>query len=241
MDYDLKGKVALITGAARGIGLVLAEDLAAQGVKVCGTDIRGDRLKREMDRIADQHGVETLAVTADAGRQKQVAELVGQIMTAWQQIDILVNNAGIRRIGPVYETTADNWDDVHTSNLRSQYLCTKEVLRQGMLERNEGVIIFMSSGSGLRGEKGSSAYCASKFGVTGLAQSVAKDLKQTKIRCTAIMPGMVWTPMAEESEYADKDVDWLDSGQVSNAVLFCIKQDPDTVIPELQIYHRSQI
>jgi 3-oxoacyl-[acyl-carrier protein] reductase len=99
----------------------------------------------------------------------------------------------------------------------------------------------ISSGSGLRGEKGSSAYCASKFGVTGFAESVAKDLKHTKIRTSTIMPGMIWTPMAEESEMAEADVEWLPSDQVSKAILFCIKQDPDTIIPELRIYHRAQI
>ena len=118
---------------------------------------------------------------------------------------------------------------------------TREVLNQGMLARDEGVIIFISSGSGIRGEKGSSAYCASKFGVTGFAESVAKDLKHTKIRTSTIMPGMIWTPMAEESEMADADVEWLPSDQVSKAILFCIKQDPDTIIPELRIYHRAQI
>ena len=110
-----------------------------------------------------------------------------------------------------------------------------------MLARNEGVIIFISSDAGKSGGKGSSAYSASKFGVTGFAQSVARDLKETKIRTSAIFPGRVWTPMAAESEYADQDLDWLDPQVVSNAILFCIKQDVDTVIPELQIYHRSQI
>ena len=106
---------------------------------------------------------------------------------------------------------------------------------------HEGVIIFVSSDAGKKGGMGSSAYSASKFGVTGFAESVAKDLKYTKIRSSAIMPGMTWTPMAEESEYADLDMDWLDSLVVANAILFCIKQDVNTVIPELQIYHRSQI
>ena len=74
-----------------------------------------------------------------------------------------------------------------------------------------------------------------------LAEDLAKDLKETKIRTSAIMPGMIWTAMAEESEYADQDVDWLDSSHVSNAILFCIKQNEDTIIPEIQIYHRAQI
>jgi 3-oxoacyl-[acyl-carrier protein] reductase len=241
MDINLTGNSALITGAARGIGLAVAEDLAREGVNVCGTDVRTDLLNREMDRIADRYQVETLAVTANVGVEKQVEEMVQQVYSKWGQIDILINNAGIRRIAPVYETTASVWDEILSANLRGQYLCTREVLKQGMLDRNEGVIIFISSGSGKNGEKGSSAYCASKFGVTGFAESVAKDLKDTKIRTSAIMPGMIWTPMAEESEMADQDVDWLDSGQVSRVVLFCIKQDVNTIIPEIRIYHRSQI
>jgi 3-oxoacyl-[acyl-carrier protein] reductase len=241
MENELTGKVALVTGAARGIGLVVAEDLARAGVRVCGTDVRADLLRQEMDRIAGQHAVETLAVAADVGAEDQVVGLVGRVLSKWGAIDFLINNAGIRQVGPVYETPSSVWDDIQATNLRGQYLCTREVLKQGMLARNEGVIVFVSSDSGKKGGKGSSAYSASKFGVSGFAQSVAKDLKETKIRTTAIMPGMVWTPMAEESEYANQDVDWLDSAVVSNAILFCIKQDSNTVIPELQIYHRSQI
>ena len=241
MDVDLAGHVGLVTGAARGIGLTVAEDLAREGVNVCGTDTRAVLLQDELQRIAEQYGVETLAVAADVGMENQVVEMVGQVFSKWGHIDILINNAGIRQVAPIYETTVSVWDDIQSANLRGQYLCTREVLKQGMLDRNEGVIIFVSSGSGRRGEKGSSAYCASKFGVTGFAESVAKDLKHTKIRTSAIMPGMIWTPMAEESEMADQDVDWLESGQVSKAILFCIKQDSDTIIPELHIYHRSQI
>jgi 3-oxoacyl-[acyl-carrier protein] reductase len=145
MDVDLTGNVALVTGAARGIGLVVAEDLASEGVNM--------------------HGVETLAVAADVRVENQVVEMVGQVFSKWGQIDILINNAGIRQIGPVYETAVGVWDDIHSANLRGQFLCTREVLKQGMLDRNEGVMIFVSSGSGKRGEKGSSAYCASKFGL----------------------------------------------------------------------------
>ncbi|MGD8384593.1 MAG: SDR family oxidoreductase [Lysobacterales bacterium] len=241
MSLDLRDTTALVTGAARGIGLVLAEDLARAGVKVCGTDIRAEALHDEMQRIGRQHGVDTLAVAADVGDEDAVAAMVSRVFAQWGRVDILINNAGVREVAPVYDTSAAAWDRIHASNLRGQYLCTREVLRQGMLRQNEGTIIFISSGSGKRGERGSSAYCASKFGVTGLSESVAKDLKETRIRVTSIMPGMVWTPMAEESEMADKDVEWLDPRHVSNAVLFCIRQDPDTIIPELQIYHRFQL
>jgi len=241
MSAELKGKVAIVTGAARGIGLTVAQDLAREGVNVCGTDLRADLLADVMVQVAADFGVETMHVAADVGAKEQVAGMVSQVYATWGKVDILVNNAGIRQIGPVYETSPETWDEIQTANLRGQYLCTREVLNQGMLEQNEGVIIFVSSGSGLHGEKGSSAYCASKFGVTGFAQSVAKDLKHTKIRTSSIMPGMIWTPMAEESEMADADVDWLPVDEVSKAILFLIKQDSDTIIPELRVYHRAQI
>ena len=241
MSVEIKGSVAIVTGAARGIGLTVAKDLAREGVRVCGTDCRADLLLEVMDKIAADFGVETMNIQADVGVEEQVAEMVRQVFANWGRIDILINNAGIRRIGPVYETLPADWDAIHSANLRGQYLCTREVLNQGMLAQNEGVIIFISSGSGLRGEKGSSAYCASKFGVTGFAESVAKDLKHTNIRTSTIMPGMIWTPMAEESEMVEADVEWLSADQVSKAILFCIKQDSNTIIPELRIYHRAQI
>jgi 3-oxoacyl-[acyl-carrier protein] reductase len=241
MRINRRGQTALVTGAARGIGLVVARDLAREGINICGADFRSDLLEAEMSKIAAQFDVECLALAADVGSETDVTALVEAVYNKWGRIDILINNAGIRRVAPVFETTADEWDAVHATNLRGQFLCTREVLKQGMLDANEGTIIFISSGSGIRGEHGSSAYCASKFGVTGFAQSVAKDLKHTKIRTSTIMPGMIWTPMAEESEYADQDVDWLDAESVSNAIRFLIDQDEDTIIPEMQIYHRSQI
>lgn len=241
MSVDLEGNVAIVTGAARGIGLAVARDLAREGVRVCGMDLRSELLAEGMEQIAADFNVETMHVTADVGVERHVSEMVGQVYEKWGKVDILINNAGIRQIGPVYETTPGVWDAIQSANLRGQYLCTREVLNQGMLQENEGVIIFISSGSGLRGEKGSSAYCASKFGVTGFAESVAKDLKHTKIRTCTVMPGMIWTPMAQESELADADVEWLPTDQVSQAILFCIKQQADTIIPELRIYHRAQI
>lgn len=241
MNSDLTAKVALITGAARGLGLSIAEDLAREGVRICGADVRLQLLQTEMSRIAQEYGVESLAIETDIGVEAQVQKLVKQAFARWGRIDILVNNAGIRKVAPIQQITTAMWDEMHAANLKGQFLCTREVLRQGMLAQNEGVIIFVSSGSGKRGEKNGSAYCASKWGSIGFAESVAKDLKETKIRVTTVSPGMIWTPMAAESEVAHLDLEWLDAGEVSRAILFCIKQDADTIIPELRIYHRAQI
>jgi len=241
MNVSLNGHVAVVTGAARGLGLVLAEDLAREGVNVCGADVRAEPLAYEMNRIATEYAVQTLALSADVGSEPQVRDLVRQVFAKWRRIDILINNAGLRKTGPVHEMSAAQWDEIHAANLKGQFLCSKEVLAQGMLQQNSGTLIFISSDAGKTGNRGSSVYSSSKFGVAGLAQSVARDLKETKIRVTAVFPGRIWTPMAQESEYAHMDLDWLDVHTVSNGILFCIKQDADTIIPEFHILHRAQL
>lgn len=241
MTVDLRGKVALVTGAARGLGLLVARDLAAEGMAVAGADVRGELLAREMAAIGKAHGVPTLAVTADTGREDEIVGLVRRTIEQLGSIDALVNNAGIREIAPVWKTETAMWDRIHNANLKGHFLCTREVLRESMLERGEGTIIFVSSGSGKKGEEDSSAYCASKWGVLGFAESVAKDLKKTRIRVTSITPGMILTPMAQESEAWHLGLDWLDPAHVSRAIVYCVKQDPDTIIPEFRVFHRAQL
>jgi 3-oxoacyl-[acyl-carrier protein] reductase len=240
-EVEVRGKTALITGAARGLGLVIADDLAREGMRIAGVDLRGDEVTESMRAIGARHGVETAAFKADVGDEKAVAHLVGAVRRKWGRIDVLVNNAGIRQVAPVWETTTAMWDRIHDANLKGHFLCTREVLAQDMVQRGDGVIIFISSGSGKKGEEASSAYCASKWGIIGFAESVAKDLKATRIRVTTLTPGMILTPMARESEVWHMGLDWLDPAPVSQAVVFCVKQDPDTIIPELRIYHRAQV
>jgi 3-oxoacyl-[acyl-carrier protein] reductase len=241
VGIDLKERVAIVTGASRGLGLLVARDLAREGMYVVGADVRTDDLVREMEALGRATGVRTLAVPTDIGQETQVVELVRRTVQEFGRVDVLVNNAGIRQIAKVWDTDVTMWDHLHNANLKGHFLCTREALKQSMLARNEGTLIFVSSGSGKKGEEDSSAYCASKWGVIGFAESVAKDLKRTKIRVTSITPGMILTPMARESEAWDLGLEWLNPDHVSSAIVFCIKQDPDTIIPEFRVYHRAQL
>ena len=241
MTIELKEQVALITGAARGLGLSIAKNLAEKGVNICGTDLRFELLQKELSDIAKKYDVETFAIETDVAEERAVCSAVEQVYRRWGKIDILVNNAGLRMVGLLHETSVDTWDTMQNVNLKGQFLFTREVLKQGMLEKNEGTIIFLSSDAGLHGSKNSGAYGASKWGVIGLAETTAKETKRSNIRVSTIAPGRVWTPMAEESEVADADLDWLDVDDVANAVMFCIEQKAGTIIPLLSIMPRSQI
>jgi NAD(P)-dependent dehydrogenase (short-subunit alcohol dehydrogenase family) len=238
---DLRGQTAVITGAARGLGLLVAEGLAAEGVNIAGVDLRGAELEKEMARIASKYSVKTLFAALNVGDEKAVVAAVERIVQDLGGIDVLVNNAGIRETAPVWQTDSAMWDRIHDSNLKGHFLFTREVLKQHMLGAGRGTLIFVSSGSGKKGEEISSAYCASKWGIIGFAESVAKDLKNTKIRVTSITPGMIETPMARESEEWKLGLQWLDADAVAKGIVYCVQQDPDTIIPEFRIYHRAQI
>jgi len=240
MGGKLKSKVAIITGAARGLGAELAKVLLSEGMRVAILDVRSSDLERQAAKLATVGG-EVLPVKVDLADEGQVVGAVAQVLGTWGRIDALISNAGIRVVAPVWEMSVQDWDRVQDSNLRGQFFCTREVLKQGMLEQGEGALVFISSMAGIRSVPGGCAYSSSKWGVRGFAASVAQDLKSTRICVTTILPGMVLTPMARESEVWDLGLQWLDPNVIADAVLFSLKQDPDTVVPEIIVKHRAQL
>ncbi len=122
MSSELKDKVAIITGAARGLGDLVATDLAREGMHVVGTDIREDELSETMTRIEKETSRKVLAIPADLGDEKQVVDMVRLTLEKLGRIDLLVNNAGIRQIAPVWGTGTEMWDRIHNANLKAQFL-----------------------------------------------------------------------------------------------------------------------
>lgn len=190
----LKGKVAIITGATRGIGKGIALKFAEQGANIAFTYVSSSRAAAEVERELAAFGVKAKGYQSNAGDLASAEELVGKVMEDFENIDIVVNNAGITKDGLLMRMSEENWDDVININLKSVFNMTKAVLRTFLKNKN-GVIINMSSVVGVEGNAGQSNYAASKAGIIGFTKSVAQELGSRNIRSNAIAPGFIATEM----------------------------------------------
>lgn len=205
MFQRLPGKIAVVTGAGQGIGKGLALRLAEEGCDVAVVDINPETaslVAKEIEKI----GRRAVAIVADVSKEPDVIEMVRKVEEGLGKADILINNAGILRSAFITDLSVEDWDAVISVNLKGAFLCTKHIAPH-MIEKRWGRIIFISSKSGKRGGLWLAAYCSSKFGLIGLAQSVAMDLAPYNITSNAVCPGDVFeTPLWDEldKQYAKK-------------------------------------
>jgi 3-oxoacyl-[acyl-carrier protein] reductase len=190
----LEGKVALITGASRGIGKAIAIAFAQQGASIAFTDMRRDELMVATEIEIQALGVKALGYASDASSFDDSERAVDEIAKEFGRIDILVNNAGITRDNLLMRMTEADWDLVIKVNLKSVFNLTKAVQKY-MLKQRYGSIINMSSVVGVNGNGGQSNYSASKAGLIGFTKSIAQELGSRNIRCNAIAPGYIETEM----------------------------------------------
>ncbi len=191
----LKDQVAIVTGAARGIGRAICLALADEGANIAGVDLRTDALA-ETARLVEAKGVRFMAQVADVTQREPVEKLRDAVLEKFGRIDILVNNAGITRDTLMLTMTEEQWDAVIQVNLRGIFICTR-VIAEAMLRARAGRIINMASVSGLMGNPGQANYAASKAGVVGFTKSVAKELAKRNILCNAVAPGFIATDMTD--------------------------------------------
>ncbi|MDA3615351.1 3-oxoacyl-[acyl-carrier-protein] reductase [Polluticaenibacter yanchengensis] len=204
----LQDKVAIVTGAARGIGEAIAIKFAEQGAHVAFTyvsDNSAEKAKALEEKLIAL-GVKAKAYQSNAADFAACETMVADVLATFGTVDILVNNAGISKDNLLLRMSPEQWNDVIATNLNSVFYMTKQVLKP-MMKARAGSIINMSSVIGEMGNAGQGSYAASKAGVNGFTKSVAKELGSRNIRCNAIAPGFVETDMTsylKEGDAADK-------------------------------------
>jgi NAD(P)-dependent dehydrogenase (short-subunit alcohol dehydrogenase family) len=201
MPGALENKVAIVTGAGRGIGAATARLFAREGAKV----VLASRGEIELNRVAaeiEQAGGQCLAVPTDISQESQVFNLFKRTLETFGPLDILVNNAAVVEIKDFVEMDLETWEYVMSVNIRGTFLCSREAFRQMIAAGKKGAIVNMTSLSGVRGPekfKGFSTYVVSKYGVLGLSEILAVEGKPHRIRVNSIAPGAVDTVMLKKA------------------------------------------
>lgn len=223
----LAGKVAVVTGASRGIGKSIAIELAKEGADVvvnyAGSVDRANEVVKEIEVL----GRKAMSIQCDVSNGDSVNAMIKEVLEAFGSLDILVNNAGITRDNLLMRMKDSEWDDVINTNLKGVFLCTKAVTRP-MMKQRKGRIINITSIVGVTGNPGQANYVAAKAGVIGFTKTTAKELAQRNITVNAIAPGFITTDMTDKltEEVKSGMLEQIPLGQfgkpedIANAVIF---------------------
>ncbi len=229
MSELLRDKVAVVTGASRGIGEATALTLAQAGANVVAAARSVEELSALAERL-ERMGVAALAVAADVTQEADVERLRHAALERFGAVDILVNNAGVGKYGPLSSLTAADYDWMMNTNMRSSFLCTAAFL-PNMLARQQGWVVFIASVAGLKGLPNESVYCATKFAQIGFAQALDYETREQVVKVSVIAPGGVGTDFALGTGRTPGDpaLDaMLDPQDVAEAVLFAVTQPAKT-------------
>lgn len=221
----LKDKVAIITGAGKGIGRATALALAEEGVSL-GLIARTKEDLEAVAKEAENHGVKVAIATADIANYEEVKGAIADLHESLGQFDILINNAGIAKFGGFLDLSVEEWERIIEVNLLGMYYVTREVLPK-MIEQKSGDIINISSTAGEKGGPMTSAYSASKFGVLGLTDSLAMEARKHDIRVTALTPSTVVTDLAiNEGLVKGDETDVLMPEDLAELIVSTLKLNP---------------
>ena len=231
-----EGKVALVTGASRGIGRAIALALAAEGADVAVNYAGSEAAAKEVAAEIEAMGRRAFVIQADIASTEASTAMVDAVVKEFGRVDVLVNNAGITRDGLLMRMKEEDWDAVITTNLKGVFNCTKAAIKY-MMKQKSGNIVNISSIVGVMGNAGQANYCAAKAGVIGFTKATAKEVAARGIRVNAIAPGFIKTDMT--SVLSEKVVEAMLAGiplnrlgeteDIAKAVLFLASSDANYI------------
>lgn len=234
----LKNKVAIVTGASRGIGKAIALAFAREGADL----VVIGRSKEDLDELTTQIktcGRQCLSIIADVTKEKEVNEAAQKALDQFGKIDILVNNAGVGLFKSIRETSVEEWNQVIAVNLTGTFLFTRAVL-DDMAERGQGQIINISSDVGVRTIPRAAAYCASKYGVEGFTGVLAKEVRKMGIKVGVIRPGMTDSYFNDSIQGAPEKEGWLKVEDVAEAAVYMATAPRHALIDEIMVHPMIQ-
>jgi 3-oxoacyl-[acyl-carrier protein] reductase len=216
-------KIAVVTGAGRGIGRAVAINLAQSGCRVILTARTPAQLEKVQQEILALGG-EAIFIAADLTRDEEIDRLFEESNRRWQPADILINNAGWGKRAPVVKARHEDWDQTFRLNIRAPMILAKSVLPK-MIEKGEGAVINIGSISGKTGEANGAAYAASKFGLIGFTQSLYEEVREHGIKVAVILPGFVDTPLIPPNPRLDRSK-MIQPADVAQAVHYILTSPP---------------
>jgi len=229
---SLEDKVAVVTGAARGIGKAIADTLARSGADVVVVDIQADLAEGTAREIATGTGRRMIALKVDVADRESVRHMVDHTIEEFGRLDILVNNAGITRDSLIMRMKEEDWDQVLNINLKGAFNCSQAVVRQ-MMKQHYGRIVNISSVSGVSGQAGQTNYSSSKAGLIGFTKALAKEVGSRNITVNAVAPGFIETELTADlpREIRDMSIKLTPVGRfgtpqdIANAVAFLVSDE----------------
>ena len=213
---SLNEKVALVTGAGRGIGKAIALSLAKSGCRV----ILAARTRKQLEDVAKTIGGAARAIATDLTRDDELERLVEQSSKAWGNVDILINNAGWGKRAAVIRANIEDWDQTFRLNLRAPMILAQRLL-PAMVAKREGAVINIGSVSGKTGEANGGAYAASKFGLIGFTQSLYEEVREHGIKVSVILPGFVDTPLIPPNRQLER-ANMIQADDIAQAVHYVL-------------------
>ena len=229
---SLTGKIAIVTGAGRGIGKAIALALGRAGARVALAARSESELRAVAEEIRSGDG-DALALSTDVTRDDEMERLVQRTLKEWGSIDILVNNAGWGKTGPVVSSTTADWDATLKVNLRAPMILSRLVLPT-MLEKRSGAIVNIGSISAKAGQANTAAYSASKFGILGFTQSLFEEVREYGVKVSVILPGFVDTPLIPQNKRVDRSK-MIRPEDIAETVLFVLSSPPNSCPVEITV------